>query len=378
MHRSWMLAAAGAALLFVTSAQAEPVPDALRTELRSLAAEVKSIIDKRGGGVVAVGAFTGSADLQGHVGPQVQLVLTEELTGTGLTVSTKNFQFEVSGKYLPFKDTKENRLDLAENDKERKEAGNASGLNCVRLVALISRSNGQPLNEVPTGRLIFGSESVPGMLGTGMSGPPRQDPREISDQFAMAKQQPQVKTEGTVIKGQTGQFEIEVLVKKGDSYVARPVTSQESGPFVGLSPNDIYGVRLTNKASFEAAVNLRIDGVNCFAFSDSRSQYWILSPGQSFDVLGWHRSDTKTTEFKVVANFPETAAAKLKLQPSESIGLITASFSACWESDALRPKDEPKVQGRGTGFGNDITVKTESVSRTIGQVRDMLVVRYEK
>jgi hypothetical protein len=378
MNSTLYSAAAVTVCLLASVARAEPVPDALRAELQPVAQDIKRIITKFGGGNVAVGEFTGSAVRLGHAGPQVQLVLTEELTNLGVTVSTTDFRFEVSGKYVPFTDTVEERLSLAETEEERRAATQATGLNCIRLVTLLSRKNGQFLSELPTGRLIFGPETVPAMEGINLSGPPQRDPQAISEQIAEARTTPQVQLQGTKIKGTTGKFEIEVLVKRDGGYVALPVDPQAGEPFVKLSPNDIYGIRLTNNADFEAAVNLRIDGVNCFAFSVSQSQYWILAPGTSTDILGWHRSNTVTTEFKVVANFPDTAAAKLKLQPSESIGLITASFSACWKTDAQRPQDEPNVDGRGTGFGEDIDIGTEGVMRTIGQVRDVLCVRYEK
>lgn len=79
---------------------------------------------------------------------------------------------------------------------------------------------------------------------------------------------------------------------------------------------------------------------------------------------------------QVVGSFPDTAAARLNLKPSANIGLITAAFSASWERDEDRPADEPELQGRGTGFGNNVNLKTEKVTRTIGQVRDVLSIRY--
>ena len=156
------------------------------------------------------------------------------------------------------------------------------------------------------------------------------------------------------------------------------MTLEQGQPFVALRNSDIYGVRLINNSPHEAAVDLRIDGVNSFAFSDTKTTYWIVDPHSHTDITGWHRGESNTTEFRVVANFPDTAAAKLNLRPSSAIGLITASFSASWEKDSQRPGDEPEVEGRGTGFGQDIKVITTRVTRTIGQIRDNLSVRYEK
>ena len=77
-----------------------------------------------------------------------------------------------------------------------------------------------------------------------------------------------------------------------------------------------------------------------------------------------------------MVDFPNSAAKLLNLQPSGSIGLITASFSAAWEQDANKPRDE--ATGRGTGFGKVIKVGTQQVPRTIGHQRDIISIRYER
>ena len=354
-------------------ANASPIPDALRTELKLLAEDISKIIDKHGGGAVAIGEFGGSVEVVGNAGPGIQLVLAEELQAQKVSVDNNKHRFEISGRYQPFRDSSDNRV------KAGGQANDATNLNAVKLVAfLIDKDTGEPLAERPTGRLIFGSETVPSMLGLNLSHPPLRDPQEISDSIEKARKEPQINIHQTRIAGNTGQFEIEILVKKSGKYSARNVTTVSGKPFVPLGEADIYAVRLINNSSFEAAVDLRIDGVNSFAFSTTKSTHWIVPKKSHVDIFGWNRNDKITTEFKVVGNFPETAAAKLNLKPSSSIGLITCSFSASWEKDSQRPQDEPEVQGRGTGFGDDIQIGTEQVPRTIGQVRDVLSVRYER
>ncbi|MCA9028581.1 MAG: hypothetical protein KDA86_25455 [Planctomycetaceae bacterium] len=357
-------------------ATAAPVSDALRTELTHLATDIAKIIEKNGGGAVAVGEFTASVEVSGHVGPRVQTILTEELENAGLSVSNSRHRFEVSGRYQPFQDTPDNRRRAGASDEQ---AQSAQGLNAVKLVAfLIDANTGEPLAERPTGRLIFGSETVPAMLGLNTSGPPLRDPKELSDNFGKALDTPQVEIRELTISGKTGRYAVQLLVKTQGTYQPQKVTLEDGKPFVELKPNDLYAVRLINNSPDEAAVELQIDGLNSFAFSDSESRYWVLKPNSQVDVIGWHRTTTQTTEFKVVDNFPETALAKMKLKPSATVGLITATFSACWADDADRPNDEPEVKGRGTGFGDDVELKTERVSRTIGQPRDTISLRYER
>ncbi|MCA9128175.1 MAG: hypothetical protein KDB22_13870 [Planctomycetales bacterium] len=353
--------------------QADPIPDALRVELRLLSEDIAKIIEKNNGGAVAIGEFGGSVEVVGNAGPGIQLVLADELQKAKVVVDNTNHRFEISGRYQPFRDTSDNRA------KAGGKPDQATNLNAVKLVAfLIDKDTGEPLAERPTGRLIFGSETVPSMLGLNVSHAPLRDPQGISDAIGEALKQPQINVQGSRIAGRTGQFAIELIVKEGGKYIAQKVTEERGKPFVPLNEKDIYGVRLINDAPFEVAIDLRIDGVNCFAFSKSKSTHWIVGAGQHTDILGWHRDNKVTTEFKVVNNFPGTAAAKLKLKPSSEIGLITCSFSASWEKDSQRPTDEPEVQGRGTGFGDDIKINTTQVPRTIGQVRDVLSVRYER
>lgn len=336
--------------------------DALTVEVAALADDFARIIKKHGGGAVAIGEFSASSDIKGSAGPRVQLVLKQELERRDISVNSEQFRFEIKGDYQPIVDKKSSHLG-------------------VKLIGrLIDRETGEPLAEKPTGRFVFGVETVPAMLGLNVSGPPTSDTPTLSDRFKAAQARPQVQVQGTTIAGTSGEYAVELLVKQQDRYTARAVEADNAGrPFVMLNVSEVYGVRLINKSPRESAVELCIDGVNCFQFSDQAARFWILAPGKSIDVLGWHLNDETTREFKVVADFPESAAAKLHLQPSATIGLITASFSACWENESQRPADEPLVETRAaTGFGAEIKFRTQGVTRQIGLPRDTIAVRYQR
>lgn len=335
--------------------------DALTLELRAMAKDFASIVEKKDGGAVAIGEFSGSTDVKGSVGPRIQLALATELKALKIVVDPENYRFEIKGDYQPLVD---------------KESG-ALG---VKLVGrLIDRSTADVLAEKPSGRFVFGPQVVPGMLGLNTHVRPGASEREMSEEFERARKDPRADVQGTKVRTQAGSpYAIEMLVKSGAGYVARAIETDAKGrPLVPIHKNEVYGVRLINTSSHEAAVDLQIDGINCFAFSETKSKYWIVAAGKHVDILGWHKSNTKTLEFKVV-DFPETAAAKLNFKPSATIGLITACFSASWANDAGRPADEPELAGRGTGFGSEIDFKTEQVNRTIGQVRDTISIRYER
>jgi hypothetical protein len=197
---------------------------------------------------------------------------------------------------------------------------------------------------------------------------------------------PTGKIEGGRIRGSTGQCAMEIIVKEGGKYLPRPMSLDAAGqPFVQIHDTEVYAIRLTNNAPYDVAIDLRIDGVNCFAFSEEPLRYWILPPGQPMTVMGWHRNGAIMTEFKVVSESPQSAAARLNLIPSAGHGLITATIHAAWPKGAAPPDDEPRLPveeaRRGkptTGFGQNLNVKTAEVEREIGAPRDLIWVRYDR
>jgi len=346
-----------------------PGDDALTVEVRELAADFAKIIEKKGGGSVAIGEFSGSSDVKGSVGPRLQLAMAAELKALKINIDSEDYRFEIKGDYQPLE------------DKETKLLG-------VKLVGrLIDRETGEPLAEKPTGRFVFGAETVPTMLGLNVHPSLNADPKEISDLAKKALKSPTVHLEDSMLATtKASPYAIEVLVKHGDKYTSKPIHPDDKGrPFVDLNSNDIYGVRLINKSSNKAAVDLRIDGVSSFAFSDTGSEFWIIDPMAHVDIIGWHKTSETTTEFKVVEDFSDSAAAKLHLKPSASIGLITAAFRAAWEKSKKPPADEPALladlggrERKATGFGKDVGFRTQQVSLIIGQARDIISVRYER
>ena len=351
-----------ATFLLTPFAQAEDASsDAMIMELNALAKDFAAIIDKKGGGAVAIGEFSASSDIKASVGPQIQLVLAKAFQTLKVPINSEDYRFEIKGDYQPLV------------DKETSLLG-------VKLVGrLIDRETAEPLAERPTGRFVFGAQSVPAMLGLNVSLKPTVEAELLSKEFERARKNPSANIQQTIVRSAASSpFALEILVKSNGSYTPRSIETDAKGrPLVPIKNSEVYGVRLINKAPFEVAVDLRIDGINIFEFSETDSKFYIVGPGKQVDVLGWHKSSKSTIEFKVV-DFPDTAASKLNLKPSLSIGLITACFSASWAKDNERPSDEPELKGRGTGFGKEIEFKTEKVSRTIGQARDTISVRYER
>ena len=54
------------------------------------------------------------------------------------------------------------------------------------------------------------------------------------------------------------------------------------------------------------------------------------------------------------------------------------TFAAAWENDADKPGDEAGKGGSETGLGPPVKDSVKEVHRTIGAVRDVISIRYDK
>ena len=186
----------------------------------------------------------------------------------------------------------------------------------------------------------------------------------------------------------TSKFKIEVLVKNPlNEYVPTPASDVNGLAVVGLNEKDIYGVRIYNDFDFDVAVKLTLDGVNSLALSENpdfrRMGCWIIPKKDSGIVKGWHKNNNETQDF-LVTSYPESVAKQLG-GVAEGIGVIQAQFFPAWTGN-----DRPYVElagiqkgdgagGLGTGAGLKSNVKSESVTRFIGQsLLGAITVRYAR
>jgi hypothetical protein len=335
--------------------------DSLDVELKALAGQIKSLVSKREGGPVAVNSFKGASRLRVSTGTEIQSRLAKFLKADGLTLNPDDYRFEVSGTFVDFEDPKTKLL-------------------TVKIVARVTDSSADELGVF--NRFVFGSEAVPRLLGLTVSTSPNANAEQRSDAFKESLKNPSGEIDGTIIRSSAGQpYGIEIMTPVEADYVSRTPTKDSKGRIlVGLKKSEVFAIQLHNTSDHEAAVKLTIDGINTFHFSQpdektqKKSEFWIVPANDKAIVYGWHVNNTKSLEFKVV-DFPDSVAAELNIQPSETIGSITASFSAAWTDDANKPADEPP--SRAAGKGNEIGVDIEQVTRFIGQARSIITVRYE-
>lgn len=350
----------GGGWLAPAPAKAESLKDALDHELEALAKELKEFITvKKGFKTVAIGAFTSSAGIEGNSGPEVQVKLSKVLQKEGVAIATTDFQVELQGMLIP-------------------QVDKGTSLQGVKLITRVTdATDGTTLSEFA--RFVFGGEAVPRLLGITVKTNPNADAETRSEAFKKALSKPPAAPEGNQISvGAGARFKVEVHALVNGKYVPlKPEAKKDKGslPFVDISINTVYAVKLINEADHEAAVRLTIDGLSNFSFfeAEQKPEFWIIPPRNSVFIKGWQKSEQTTLEFKVT-EFPDSAASKVKLKPSPTIGTIVATYSAAWTKDEDKPFDE--VSGRGTGFGNEVKNQIQKVSRFIGNVRETVSVRY--
>jgi hypothetical protein len=212
---------------------------------------------------------------------------------------------------------------------------------------------------------------------------------------------PTAAIQGNVIRSKPkSPYGLEILV----GGKARPAEPKDGLAFVPIRRGEIYAVRLINESALEAAVQLHIDGLSMFAFSELRQpdklpdgkdnprngepKYTAVivppkkdgKPG-TVTLQGWHRNNQKGgSDSFLVTEYAKGAAARLN--HTANIGTITVRFQAAWPEGQPAPFDEPGKRkggtGDATGFGPPTGPGFQEVKRNFGVIRDIISVRYTK
>jgi hypothetical protein len=283
-------------------------------------------------------------------------------------LNSQDYEVEIKGDYAAVED----------------DAGRLA----IRITARLYDEFGAPLVQLEGDakaefqQTAYGEENVPRLLGLNTTAAASADYSQRSELWKEAYKSPTFSAQGGQIRAAgDSPYALETLIKRGSDEAPGPIDEELSAggkPFVAIGKGETFAVRLVNDSPLEAAVNLTIDGVSVFAFSEEATAeaLWIVPAKSSVLVRGWHINSATAHEFKVVDTFADTAAARLGQTPSAQIGLISAAFSAAWKEGEPAPADEG--QARGTGLGAVIAMKSNKIVRHVGHVRATIVVRYER
>jgi hypothetical protein len=354
----------------------------LRVAMREFAAHVKKLLDgEKETSIVA--KFTGPTTFPATGDPGIVQILSEELRDVGISLKDRA-KFGISGKY------KLTEV-LADNDDDKR-----LGIKflAIELDATVVDQFENPVANLPFKRTIRGEATILPLLGLPVGLPPNGTPRDRDKEIRGGLAKPQTHVQNTIIRSKAESlYGIEIIVNKKP----RGAENKEGLAYVPIQRGETYAVRIINDSPLEAAVQLRIDGISMFAFSELRQPdkledgkknplkgeplyrvFLIPAKSRTEIIHGWHVNNKKTNEF-LVTEYAKSAAAVLNTQAK--IGTITATFQAAWPEGKDAPKDErggtrSPGSGDATGFGSGIDVPLEQVYRNLGVIRDSVSVRY--
>jgi hypothetical protein len=397
LRMGMLVAVLSIALLPVGQARAA---EALRKELAGIAATVAGVLKGRDQDTISVGQFTGPATFPTSAGPGIAQALTEEFQKLDIVVKAVA-PLGIEGRYLV------TDLDVPDGDRP----GRNQTVLAVRIQGTVVDQAGQVIAGFTSGEVadvpvvdgkfqidVPDEQTVLEVTGVTASLPPDEPAKDRAQRIreivqpdpagapAQADPPPTARLDGSRVFAAPGNdYAVEVLVNGRP----RPAQLIDGLPFVEVGQNEFYVIRLVNNTPYEAAVRLTIDGLSTFAFSDLRHEdgpkagqprfnLWVVPPRGVKVVRGWHRTHERADSF-LVTGYAESAAATLN--HTADIGTITATFAACWPSDAPPPTDEPprrKGAPLATGIGPPVQQNIRGLERTIGVVRAAVSVRYAK
>jgi hypothetical protein len=354
----------------------------LSEAVNDLARDVKGFIGER---KLTIGQFPGTGDMGrfSSAGPLLQTALQKKLKELGCNIVDRKGDYELRGEYTEMEDANTERQFVQIKLELRDREGNSR--------FFVGIENGKA-NKY----FVKNESDLSKILGTSVYLPPDATPKARIDEYKRQIDDPKPAIKGThVLAGASAPFAVEVLVAGGrgphqeSDYAARMPEDRSGLAFVPIARNEAYAVRLINNADYDAAVDLRIDGLSMFHASDIKDQktgapayrYVILPKRTSYLVRGWF-IDLKSTDEFLVTEYAKSEAGKIG--QSANLGTITATFHAAWDPKDGPPRDEPKNADQysqsadATGRGDRINADYRVVDYQIGVFRGAVSVRYTK
>jgi hypothetical protein len=372
----------------------EAVQKDLQAALAQLTDGIGKHLDSRKETTVVVGEFTGP----GKAGPGIQEALIRALKGRKVDGKEKPITagekapLEVRGSY-----------ELADDP----EAKGDPDLKVLKLQAefVLSKTGAKQTELEMRPVRVRNSIDLAKLFAVTAAFHPLDLPPDRVKEVVKAINNPTVQIEGTLVSARPkSDYAVEILARPlpavgapGQPVKPRKVCGEgekDCEAFVDIKPGDLYEVRVINRSKHDAAVTLTIDGLDQFTFSEVRDpktkqplyKHIILPkppPGQpesSGVIRGWHRvNEGKDAAFSfLVTEFGKGEASKL-LKNSAKVGTIVVTFAAAWTNDADQPDDEKGARSASeTAKGPPVAANLKEVTRQVGNVREVVSIRYSK
>ncbi len=379
------------------TAKAQSDEGTLGAALRAIAEDAAKVLTGKGEATATVGAFSGVGDIANMAssGPTLIRELTRELTSRKIAVQQR-CKYTILGEFGEVED-KASGKQAVEIKWKIIETKNRDAVLVQSSSPEIIRAKGGTAHSYVTNQA-----AITVMLGLTADLPPTDNDNRRQEALKDAIDKPKVFCGAQQIKSSADSpFAMTLLTAPAKSpkagkrgftdYTARSPKDDSGFAFVPIKRDEVYAVQLFNDAPFEAAVELRIDGLSMYTFSDKAFRdakdqpiyrYVIVPSKKSVLVAGWHVTNDFSDEFLVTA-YAKSAA--FQFGNSANVGTITACYHASWDRKTGKPPaDEPKnptqsaspadATGRGTRFDQ----KYIPVEYDVGVVRTTVSARYTK
>ncbi len=206
----------------------------------------------------------------------------------------------------------------------------------------------------------------------------------------------------TLIRSAQGKpFAIEILSKplaSAEASEAQPLAAtsdKESGlAFVDVKRGDLYEIRVRNESPDEVAVQVFIDGLDIFHFSEDRDSsdnskpkfsHLVIppkgKPGSTQSIVGWHKSvEKKRFDSFLVTEYGKGASSQAGIPATGPVGVIQVQFSKSFLPlpPGLKGQARKRSARNETGFGPPREFEQKPVEREIEPPIDAITARYTR
>lgn len=295
---------------FLILVLAVPAPaDTLRQDLKPLAEELLKTLEAEKQDSIAVGDFVGIAGSDGSAGPGLSETLKSLLEELKPGVVKRRAAFSLRGRY------------------DRVADPRSKALIVIKITAEITDDKANRIDEKFVE--IRDTATIAMLLNVTVALPPLATRDKRNEEMKKAFDEPKFQPAGSPIKAKPDSpFALELLVttkdkapEKDDDWAkvpARVPAGREGEAFVDIKRDEVYAVKVHNGTKREAAITLRIDGIDVFHFSKVRRaaqpgappkyKHYIVQPGQTI-IPGWHKTNDRADSF-LVTEYGKSAAAE--------------------------------------------------------------------
>lgn len=377
VYRVLTIAALAMAVLVPRAALAESEKIELsnfHAQIGKIAQRVIEIVAGEGQSAVKIGGFVGPPEFNSNSGPGIEQSLRLALEQIRPGIVQRKAALTVEGRYKLFNE-KKNAEDQAGGDRvfvnlsiEIRDAVDEP----------VKRFNVELRSPPDIAKLLQVTASL-----TEKDASLGERNREVKKQA----EQPAVFIAGPQVRAKAeSKFSVALAVKPRDSAepaAPRPAVDEGGMAFVEIQPCETYEILVKNDSDDEAAVEITVDGLSVFVFSEVRDaagafplyRNYIVAPHSTATIVGWHLRDKGPDNYAsfLVSEYGKAERGGVARPAQRDTGVVFVAISRSF------PKG--KGAGRGaneTGLDPPRSVDVKPVERDLAPPHEFVAIRYSR